>query len=114
MGYLGQLNGVGTLSPRVPNPVTPGGWVVEFDPATIGIRVDAEVYHMAVQGPPSSQFQVYLDTTFYDNVVRGDVNSWDPSQPMLVRPGTSIYLYYNTGAGNAPRATLFFREVSPL
>lgn len=69
---------------------------------------------MAVTGPASSRFQVWIGTTFYDHVVRGDVNSWDPSQPMLVKPGDTVYLHYNTAAGAAPKATLFFRQVSPL
>lgn len=112
MGYLGKLPKTGALD--ADNPVFPGGWTIMFDPADIGIRVQAEVYHIAVKGPLGSTFQVYLDTTFYDNVDRGDINSWDPSQPMHVTPGTTIYFYYSTNATPAPAATLFFREVSPL
>lgn len=112
MGYLGKLTLAG--APDADNPVQAGGWTIAFTPAAIGIRVNAEVYHIAVQGPPSSQFQVYIDTTFYDNVVRGDINSWDPSQPMFVRPGDTVFLHYNTAGGSAPKATLFFRETSPI
>ena len=112
MGYLGKLPKTGELDAN--NPVLAGGWTIKFDPADIGIRVQAEVYHMAVTGPENSQFQVWIDTTFYDNVVRGDVNSWDPSQPMHVRPGDTIFFYYNVATLPAPKATLFFRGVSPL
>jgi hypothetical protein len=112
VGYLGKLTRSGAS--YADNPVLAGGWTVKFDPADIGIRVAAEVYHMAVQGPASSQFQVWIDDVFYDNAVRGDINSWDPAQPMFIRPGDTVFLHWNTAGGNAPKVTLFFREPSPL
>jgi hypothetical protein len=110
-GYLGKFTRNGKTSQD--NPVEPGGWTIEFSPADLP-KVVCEAFHMAVQGPPSSQFQVYIDNTFYDNVVRGDINSWDPSQPMLLRPGDTVFLHYNTASGTAPKATLFLREPSPV
>ncbi len=112
MGYLGKLQRTGAVDAQ--NPVLAGGWTIKFQPQDIGIRVDCEVYHIAVVGPSGSQFQVWIDTTFYDNVVRGDINGWDPAQPMFLRPGDSVFFYYNTAATPAPKATLFFRETSPL
>jgi hypothetical protein len=112
MGDLGKLQKTGVADPN--NPVFAGGWTIAITPADMGIRVPSEVYHIAIQGPAGSTFQVFLDTTFYDNVTRGDINSWDPSQPMHVQPGTTIYFYYSTNATPAPKATLFFREPSPL
>lgn len=115
---LGQLTQKGVVDPT--NPVLAGGWTVKFTPAEIGIRVKSEVYHIAVKGPTGSRFEVFIDTTFYDNVKRGDINSWDPSQPMPVDPGATIYFYYNSAAltpapdSGPPKATLFFREPSPV
>lgn len=112
MGNLGKLTKRG--EPDIENPVTGGGWTIRFDPASIGIRVDAEVYHSAVKGPAGSTFEIWIDTTFYDVVARGDKNSWDPAQPMFVQPGSTIYFYYDTAAGTAPKASIFFRETSPI
>lgn len=112
MGHLGKLTKAGAVDSQ--NPVTAGGWTIQFRPQDIGIRVDSEVYHIAVQGPTGSKFQIWIDTTFYDNVARGDINSWDPAQPMHVRSGDTIYFYYNVATTPAPKATLYFRETSPI
>jgi len=112
MGFLGKLTKTGVADND--NPLLVGGWTIRFDPADIGIRVPSEVYHIAIKGPRGSSFDVYQDTTFYDTAPRGDKNSWDPSQPMHVEPGTTILFYYDTKTVPAPKATLFFRESSPL
>jgi hypothetical protein len=108
VGYLGQVPKKGALDPN--NPVLPGGWTIAFDPEDIGIRVESEIYHIAIKGPAGSAFEVFKDTTFYDAVARGDKNSWDPAQAMAVQPGSTIFFYYNSAASPAPMATLFFRE----
>ncbi len=112
MAYLGKLTKRGVTSAT--NPVLAGGWTITFDPAALGVKIGAEVYHIAVQGPENSRFQVWIDTTFYSNVVRGDINDWDPAQPMYIRPGDTVFFYYNTAAGTAPVATVFLREPLPL
>lgn len=118
MGDLGKLTMTGKIDPF--NPVFAGGWTIKFAPADIGIRIRSEVYHIAIKGPIPSKFEVWIDTTFYDNVKRGDVNSWDPNQCMPVDPGATIFFYYNTAAltpapaNSPPKATLFFREPSPI
>lgn len=112
MGNLGKLSKVGKADPN--NPVLAGGWTVTFAPSDLGIRVASEVYHIAVKGPTGSKFEVWIDTTFYDNVKRGDINSWDPNQPMPVDPGDTIFYYYNSAANPAPKITLYFREPSPI
>jgi hypothetical protein len=96
------------------NPVSASGWTVTFDPAYVGIQVPFEIYHIAVKGPTSSQFQVFIDTTFYDISNRGDVNSWDGSQPIHVQPGQTVYFHYNTASSPAPVVSIFCREVSPI
>lgn len=109
-GYLGprQARGVTNLV----NPLGAGFWVVPFTPAVFGIQVPFEVYHATVSGPSSSNFQVFIDSTFYDYAVRGDINSWDPAQPMVIQPGNTLYYYWNTGAAPMPSVTVFCRETS--
>lgn len=106
--YLGKVTKEAKADPE--NPLGAGFWTIKFEPADIGIRVACEVYHIAIKGPTGSSFDVYLDTTFYDAVARGDKNSWDPAQPMHVSPGDTILFYYNTSNSPAPKATVFFRQ----
>lgn len=94
------------------NPLGAGFWTVTFDPAYLSVRVQADVYHTAISGPSGSSFQVFLDNTFYDYVARGDINSWDPSQPMHIRPGQHLYFYWNTAALPAPTVSIFLRQTS--
>jgi hypothetical protein len=105
---LGSRQVTGAVDPS--NPVLVGGWTAAFTPQVLNISQQFEVYHIAVKGPIGSSFQVYQDTTFYDAVARGDLNSWDPSQPMLVQAGRTIYFYYNSAVAPAPLVTIYCRE----
>lgn len=105
---LGYRTNYGALDPN--NPLGAGFWTVAFTPQDIAIPGSFNVYHVAVQGPASSQFQVFIDTTFYDYAVRGDINSWDPTQVMYVMQGQTIFYYWNTSSGAAPKVSIFMRE----
>ena len=104
---LGKLTQRGVTNPN--NPVTAGGWTVTF-PRSETPRVPFEIWHAAIKGPPNSTFQVYLDDTFFGNVVRGDINDLDPFQPILVEPDTDIYFHWSVSTGSAPVGTCFFRQ----
>jgi len=110
--YLGKRTMTGFKDTQ--NPVIAGGWTVKFSPDVLAVKVVAEVYHIAVKGPAPSTFQIYIDTTFYSNVARGDINDYDPSKPLPFSPGDTIYFYYNTAAGSAPIVTLFLQGTSPI
>ena len=105
--YLGErtVTGIADIS----NPFGESFWTCTFDPAVFVIAVEFEIYHMAIKGPTGSQLEVFKDSTFYDNVQRGDVNSWDPAQPLAITPGQTLFFYWNTGDGNAPTATVSCR-----
>lgn len=105
--YLGgrTVTGAADLS----NVLGAGFWTAAFTPAVLGWQVESEIYHIAISGPVGSSFQVWLDTQFYDYVARGDINSWDPSQPMAITPGQTLFFYWNTNVGPAPRVTVYGR-----
>lgn len=109
---LGTRIARGTADPS--NPQGAGFWTVSFTPRVLAIPMDFEVYHIALKGPIGSQFQIFLDSSFYDNVIRGDVNSWDPNQAMYVRRGQTIFFYWNTAAAPAPNVTIFCRQTSAI
>lgn len=106
---LGPRTAYGAPDPN--NVFGAGLWTVTFDQAALAAQVAAEVHHIAISGPPGSSFQVYIDTTFYDYVARGDINSWDPSQPMPLNPGQTLYFYWNSSASPAPKVSLYLRAV---
>lgn len=109
---LGPRTAMGKTDPQ--NPLFAGGWTVAFPPADLGIRVPFEVYHAALAGPAASNFQVFLDGTFYSYAPRGDINEWDPTQAMHVSPGQTINFYWNVNTGTAPKVTIFCREAPIL
>lgn len=110
---LGSADAVGTIGPA--GSFNAGKWVVKFDPPTIGISLPLfDCYHIVISGPAGSAFRIFIDSHFYDNVSPGDVNSWDPNQPMHLQSGNVVWFYWNTGAGTAPTVTMYFQEPTPL
>ena len=103
-----QLTGkAGVLS----NPFGATNWTAQFTPTDLTVSVPFEVYHIYVDGPPGSTFKIYRNTFAWDNVPNGSSNSWDPAQPMPVRPGDTVNVYYNTGTPPAPVVTLWLRTL---
>lgn len=111
-GYLGSRSKQGAL--LAGNPFFAGGWAVQFTPQDVRVQNLFEIFHIAVQGPnlPSCNLQLWLDTTFYSTTPRGDINDYDPNQPIPVRPGQTINFYWDTAANPAPIVSIFLREPS--
>ncbi|SRR5579884_3224152 len=111
MSGLGSRQATGVADAS--NPLGAGNWTVTFTPAVFGVGLTQfEVYHIALTGPSPSNFKVYQDTTFYDYVNHGDINSWDPSQPMIMYKGQSLIFYWSSKASPAPQVCLFLRSPS--
>lgn len=110
MSYLGFRPKKGALS--ADNPFFAGGWAVSFAPADIRIQSQFEIFHIAVQGPnlASCNLQLWLDTIFYSTTPRGDINDYDPNQPIPVRPGQTVNFYWDTVVLPAPTVTIFCQE----
>lgn len=109
---LGSADATGTIPTMG---VNAGLWTVTFDPPTIGISSPLfECYHIVISGPAGSAFQIFIGNKFWDNVTPGDINSWDPNQPMKLQNGESVHFYWNTATGAAPTVTMYFQEPSPL
>jgi hypothetical protein len=100
------------------NLLSPGAFTVAFLPADLVVTVpEYEVYHVSLTGPAGSTFQVYVNAIFYDNVLHGDINSWNPPQPMILRPGDSVNFYWSTNTPPAPLVSIFLRfdpDAQPL
>jgi hypothetical protein len=105
---LGDRQATGFLNPNNPN--VAGAWTVAFDPEVLSLPSEFEVWHIALKGPSGSALQVYIDTTFFSNVVRGDINDWDPAQVLGVASGRTLFFHWNTATGSAPLVTIFCRQ----
>jgi hypothetical protein len=91
-----------------------GNWTVVFDPAILNCNMPYfEVCHALVQSPSASvqSFSVGVDLHLYSAANQGLSNEWDPTQPMPVRPGQTVYFYYNESAldGTPPTVTLWLQ-----
>lgn len=89
-----------------------GNWTVTFTPADMNVQVSSfEVYKIVISGAPGSTFNVFVDINQWDTSVRGDINSWDPNQPLLVSPGQSLYFYWSDPItdGTPPEVTIWLR-----
>lgn len=74
----------------------PGNWTVAFTPDIINVNVPQfEVYKMVVAGASDTTFNVYVDNYLWDVGIYGTLNSWDPTQPLIMRPGQSLYFCYS-------------------
>lgn len=114
-GTLGDSGLVlGVLDPA--NIYVPNAFTVTMGPQQMGVFSGAfECYHIAIQGPAGSSFQIYIGDRFYDFVARGDINSWDPSQTMKLVAGNTVKFYWNVSTGTpTPGVTMYFQEAALL
>jgi hypothetical protein len=94
-----------------------GNWTVQFAPKDIAVTVtEFEVYKIVVTGSAqTATFNLFVDAQQWDTSVYATNNSWDPSQPLIVRYGQTLYFFYSTVSsdGKQPKVTIWLRhEVS--
>jgi hypothetical protein len=107
LGSRGPVTGATDTSTK-----NPGNWTIAFTPDIINVNVPQfEVYKMIVKGAPNTTFTVYVDNYVWDVGIYGTLNSWDPTQPLILRPGQTLYFAYSdpTTDSNPPVATIWLR-----
>lgn len=107
LGARGPVSGVADTTGN-----NPGKWTITFDPNILNITVSQfEVYKMIVKGANNTTFDVYVDAHQWDTAIYGTKNSWDPQQPLIMRPGETLYFYYSdpTTDNTPPVATIWLR-----
>lgn len=107
LGARGPVTGIKDVTG-----LNPGNWTVQFTPAILNVNIPQfEVYKMIVAGGVNTTFTVYLDGKVWDVGIYGTLNSWDPVQPLIVRPGQEIDFAYSDAAtdGTPPVITLWLR-----
>jgi hypothetical protein len=90
-----------------------GNWTVQFAPKDLAVtETEFEVYKIVVTGGAgSATFNVFVDAQQWDTAVYATNNSWDPTQPMPVRYGQTVFFYYSSASsdGHQPQITIWLR-----
>jgi hypothetical protein len=92
--------------------LNPGNWTISFTPDIIDVnQPQFEVYKMIVHGAPNTTFNVYIDNALWDTGIYGTQNSWDPTQPLIMRPGNTLSFTYSDPVtdGQPPVCTIWLR-----
>lgn len=90
-----------------------GNWTIVADPQALNCKVSqAEVHQISIDGPIGSSLAVYRNQQAWNRVVQGWANNYDPVNPLYIRPGDSLYLFWQASAGiwlPVPTATIWLR-----
>lgn len=89
-----------------------GNWTIAFTPADLNVNMPYfEVYKMVISGAPGSSMDVFVEGNQWDTTIAADLNSWDPVQPLQMRPGESLYMYWSDPVtdNTPPLATIWLR-----
>lgn len=96
--------------------INPGNWTAALQPSDIQAKTDTfQCYHIYLRAPlnptTSTVATVLLNQYYWDVTLVGQFNSWDPSQPMLMTPGDTLYVAFNVPVSitPAPFVTCWFR-----
>lgn len=95
----------------------PGNWTLTATQRELGNLVaQAEVYQISIDGPVGSSFTLYRNTRRWNFVQQGWANTYDPLQPLFVRPGDTLFFYWKaqTSQTPVPTAVLYLRYDTEL
>lgn len=89
-----------------------GNWTAMIDNSVISTNVPYfELYHLYIKSPVLSSAQtsaeVMLNQNFWDATLVAQLNSWDPSQPMLLTPGDTIYVLFDVPISETPAPIVY-------
>lgn len=107
LGWRGPVTGVADNTGN-----NKGNWTISFTPDVINVNVSQfEIYHMVVKGANNTTLTVFVDGGQWDVATYGTLNAWDPEQPLIMRPGQTLYFYYSdpVSDGTPPVATIWLR-----
>jgi hypothetical protein len=90
-----------------------GNWTIVFDHQILNCKVGlAEVHQITIDGPIGAGMSLWRNQQPWNQVVQGWANNYDPTNPLYIRQGDSLFLFWHAAAGvwlPAPTATLWMR-----
>ena len=91
----------------------PGNWTIVADPQILNCKVSqAEVHQIVIDGPIGSAMELWRNQQKFNHVAQGWANNYDPVNPLYVRPGDSLFMFWLASAAvwqPAPTATIWLR-----
>jgi hypothetical protein len=108
------------LGPTRPLVATPdqtfrntGNWTIVADPQVLNCHVgQAEISQIGLDGPVGGTVSVYRNQQLWNAVVQGWSNNYDPTNPLYIRPGDTVFLFWKVPVswpGPTPTATIWMR-----
>lgn len=94
----------------LPN-LSPGVWAVQMDTSLINIQISFfELYHLVITGPAGSSMQWFVNNIPYESTPHGDLDSWNPPQPLELTPNDTLQFVWSNANGTVPpTVTAYFR-----
>jgi len=89
-----------------------GNWTVTFAPAQLNTNMPfIEVYKVIIHGANGSSMDWFVEQNQWETTVAADNNAWDPQQPLTVRAGQTMYMYWSNPVtdNNPPTVTIWLR-----
>lgn len=90
-----------------------GNWTIVANPQDLNCKVAlAEVHQISIDGPIGSAMTLCRNTRVWNQVVQGWANNYDPTNPLYIRPGDSLFFFWKAAAGvwlPVPTATIWLR-----
>src|SRR5215469_2805110 len=74
-------------------------WTITADPQDLNCHVaQAEVYQISIDGPVGSRCSLYRNSRLYNKMIQGWANNYDPVNPLYIRPGDTLFMFWNAQA----------------
>jgi hypothetical protein len=90
-----------------------GNWTIVADPQVLNCKVSqAEIHQINIDGPIGAAMELWRNQQRWNQVAQGWSNNYDPVNPLYIRPGDSIFMFWLASAAvwsPAPTATIWLR-----
>lgn len=89
-----------------------GKWTIVFDPSDLNTNMPyVEIYKVIIHGAQGSDMNWFLEQNIWESTVTADDNAWDPQQPLVVRAGQTVFMYWSNPVtdNTPPSATIWLR-----
>src|SRR6266702_2398900 len=89
-----------------------GKWTVTFAPADLNTNMPYyEVYKVIISGAAGSTMNWFVEQNIWEATIAADINAWDPQQPLVMRAGQTIYMYWSdlVTDNDPPDVTIWLR-----
>jgi hypothetical protein len=83
-----------------------------FDPSELNTNMPyVEIYKVIIHGRAGSSMNWYLEQNIWETTLQAADNAWDPQQPLTVRAGQTVFMYWSNPVtdNTPPTVTMWLR-----